>query len=146
MKKITISKVCNEKCVIVFKSEWKNKPKIKSWDVMGIRIENGSMNELHRMIVTGDNYTKIYDNYQNKINGIGCSIKIPDTNNIKILMSLNVSKGTIVYGSYQHANQNVTENQSKKYDISYNGMGRVFLFDKNVKNKYDNTPGVIINT
>lgn len=58
-------------------------------------------------------------------------------------MTVDTSKNNFVaYGSYQHATKNVSLAESKKYSISYEGLGKVILFDNKVKEKYDGMNGV----
>ena len=50
-----------------------------------------------------------------------------------------------MYGSYQHAATNTTENISEQYSIGLGGYGSVFLFSSAAKDIYDGAPGVDIN-
>lgn len=67
---------------------------------------------------------------------------MPNESNVIATITFTTTKGGTVYGSYQHAMRNTTENISKQYSINENGFGRVFDFTGTARNIYDNAPGV----
>lgn len=85
-----------------------------------------------------------------KTHGCGFSMNLVNNSNatdITCTMKMTVKsdkKGFVAYGSYQHAQKSVSLTESKNYNISYNGFGKVILFDDNIKGKYDNMLGVSV--
>lgn len=139
---------------IVFTTEWKKTPKIKSYDVIALRGENvtlsthfnGSQNALKDGKITTLNYNNYNSGAKSFANAFGISVDLIDNaSNYKITVSVpysSVKNNARVYASYQHATRNVTLAQSQNYTINANGYGRVILFNSPVNNYYDNTPGV----
>lgn len=143
-KKITISKVCNNECLVTLKIEWLKIPNLKSWDVIGMRIEGVSLLDIKSAGILNDKgNNKTYTNPKKFNNGFGYSVKLLDGKSVLRTTAL-VSKGGTVYGSYQHAKSSVSEEQSKNYTINNSGLGRVFDFKNGIASKYDNMQGVSI--
>lgn len=139
---------------------WKKMPSVRSFDVMGVRLGNFS-------VVRGSEYgTQIYGSNGNndtvnyaangtninvQDNGFGISMNlINDTsitllqNSISAILSLD-AKPAVIYGSYQHATEDVTLAQSKSYTIGSGGLGAVFKFSGSIGDKYDAMIGVYDN-
>lgn len=145
-KILTLKSSCNEvNCRISIINNWKKAPVIRSYDVIGARIENIPLpTSIITKLQSGTKETDIYEK-QNFKNGFGVSVKLPsENNNIIITQTFSVEKGGRVYASYQHAKSNVTLSESKKYTISSSGYGGVFQFDSFVRDKYDKMQGVYI--
>ncbi len=141
---LTISKSCSGSCTFSLVTRWIGTPNVKSYDVFGVRADNVSINNIRNARVEGDNYYKTYSNPQKNNNGFGFSILVPNKFNVIATITFTTTKGGTVYGSYQHAMRNTTENISKQYSINENGFGRVFDFTGTARNIYDNAPGVDI--
>lgn len=156
---------------IVLTLEWTSLPKTRSFDVIAIRPgvecsfysnnidKNLSCQQVYDgKTITynpkGDHCVKKYGSsfsggykMNGHTHGCGFSMNLVDsaTKGItcKMEMFVDTAKNNFVaYGSYQHATKNVSLAESKKYSISYEGLGRVILFDDKVKAKYDAMQGV----
>lgn len=141
---LTISKSCSNTCTLSLVTRWIGTPNVKSYDVFGARADGVNITNIRNARVEGDNYYKIYSNPQKNNNGFGFSILVPNESNVIATITFTTTKGGTVYGSYQHAMRNTTENISKQYSINENGFGRVFDFTGTARNIYDNAPGVDI--
>ncbi len=77
---------------------------------------------------------------------LGISLKTPiNVGLTKIIQYFTVQNKGKVYASYQHAKQNISLEDSQKFNINYNGLGNVFYFnDLNIRNVYDVMSGVEI--
>ena len=143
-KNITITKSCSNNCIVVLNTDWLKVPKVKSWDVIGFYIENTNILNINPMSLIEENgKSTLYKNYKKSITGVGYSVKAVNSK-FKVKISILTSKKGRIYGSYQHAKENITESQSQNYYFSYNGLGNVFAFNNGLNNKYDNTGGVWI--
>lgn len=122
---------------------WSTNPTVKSYDVIGARLENTSL--------LNTPTTRLYNNLGNTSfdisvssnNGFGASILLSGSN-LKINQSFRVSKGGTVYASYQHAESTISLANSKKYTISSSGYGKVFKFTGTAASVYDGMSGVSI--
>ena len=141
---ITITKSCSDNCIVVLDTDWLIIPKVKSWDVIGAYLDSSSVLSVGQLkLIDSNNNIKTYNNYKKTSNGVGYSAKAINSR-FNVKMSMVVSKKGRIYGSYQHAKENITESQSQNYYFSYNGLGNVFAFNNGLNNKYDNTGGVWI--
>jgi hypothetical protein len=162
MKKITLEYVNVEasKKKAVLTCEWLSIPQCKSFDVLAMRVNQASLtanikgtnNVEGKQYYDGNVITYSYKNGNIKYlsNGLGLSTNIVDTTSRSLKCSLSVIFATgadpfTVYGSYQHAVNNISLSQSQSYTISSSGMGGVINFSSSVWNKYDKTPGLVIN-
>lgn len=175
MKKITIQMVSGalpEYQTVTLKCEWLKLPKTRSFDVIGIRPGNNcqfystsSDPNFYGVQVTNDKtYNYGYGNGNVKISssstisgvrtmnsssGIGISMNLANkASKIRCEMAVTLrmkTKSLKVYGSYQHAQQNVSLADSHKYSFKDSGYGKVFKFNSSVQSKYDNTTGVDTN-
>lgn len=145
VKSIKISKAPTTNPTISLVVTWKKDPVVKSYDVMGAYLKDTSL--------VGSVTTKItYSTgaiYKNDIkissNGFGVSFKIPNNvKDINISQTFSVLPNGTIFGSYQHAVENVTIQESKNYTIGYGGYGDVFNFGWSVHEKYDGMSGVKI--
>ncbi|MCI8670438.1 MAG: hypothetical protein HFI36_00200 [Bacilli bacterium] len=122
---------------------WNSAPNVKSYDVIGARLENTKLINSPITKFVNNSGTIPYNISVSASNGFGASILLSGSN-MKITQTYTVSNGGTVYASYQHAKMTVTLNDSKKYSISSAGYGKVFRFDYAVTNKYDAMNGVSI--
>lgn len=154
---ITSTHIGGNRYQINFITKWLLTPKVKSYDVIAMRLDDATMVE------GTQNGTQVYGSYGNydmidysnngtnmvkKTNGFGISMNLVDdaTNfecDIESVVD-STSKWATAYASYQHAATNVTLAQSKAYNISHNGYGEVINFATAVENYYDGMQGVSI--
>lgn len=145
LRTLTITKSCSNNCYIVMNNKWNQTPNVKSYDVFGARIKNGTITKINKVTVLGNNYNKSYSNPSVYDNGFGYSILVPNVSNIEMTVSFVTTTSGTVYGSYQHTKKNTTEAISKQYTIGDNGYGNVFKFSSVAATYYDNSAGVDIN-
>ena len=145
-KKLTISKTGSTYPIITINCVWKTNPAVRSYDLIGAYLSGTS-------VVGGVNSRIVYSGgtiypsaTQSTSNGEGASILLPSSGTSIVASStFSVYQGGIVYGSYQHAKQSVTLNQSNSYTFSYAGLGGVFNFSNStIRDKYDKMSGVYI--
>lgn len=154
MKKISISIVATPSIkTITITNTWLSMPSVRSHDVIAFR--NGTGTSISINSVSGyqkaDGKTVTYGmggtNFKSTNQGCGISMNIVDdvSNTLINSMSITVinnSSTYTAYGTYQHAQSNVSLAQSKNYTISSSGLGNVLNFASSVKGKYDGMQGV----
>lgn len=149
--------IINTNNLITLKVNWLKSPTYTSYDVIAVRgygvsfyndtlvgmqtyNKNGQVQNINYNI--NSNNTKVFTN------GVGISMNLVDgASDFELLLEVGyvkTSNSATVYGSYQHAQKNVTLNQSKNYTISPNGLGEVIDFSSSVRNYYDGMGGVNI--
>lgn len=141
---LTITKSCSDSCMIALTNKWNGSPTAKSYDVFGARVNGVSILNIRSALVSGENYAKSYTDPKVYSNGFGYSVLVPNVENVKASVTFVTSKGGQIYGSYQHATQNITETISRQYSIGEGGYGKVFIFSGFAGSIYDNAPGVDI--
>lgn len=144
-KYFTIKKSCTSNCLITLVAEWKNNPNVRSYDVIGARLEKTSLVSTPSTSATNTKSSNSSLEMVSEKNGFGVSVKLPTGgNNMIVSQYFRVSTGGTVYGSYQHAIASISLANSKKYSIASNGFGGVFLFKSSVRDYYDSMSGVEI--
>ncbi len=133
---------CSDTCLVTFVTVWNEIPSIKSYDVVGIRLNNTILSRVVNILETGSNYSKVYNEIQSSSDGFGVSILVPNTDNIRTTITMITTKNGTLYGSYQHTRRNITEATSKNYSIGQGGYGNVFYFSGPAVGVYDEAPGV----
>ena len=139
---------------------WKQLPNIKSYDVIAMRWQNGTstftptsyygtqmynVDDVLRVLEYDTNNT----NFKTASNGIGLSMNLTDDATSPHTLSL-IVYGTMsnvgnanFYHTYQHAQSNVTLDNSQAYTFSANGLGGVLQFNSSsIQNKYDAMTGI----
>ena len=141
---LSIGSSCSTQCLVTLMAQWSCTPTIKSWDVIGFRVSNLTINSINLASITGTGYSNTYPSTDAQVfsNGFGYSIKLGNANNLKITTSMYTQPGGVAYGSYQHAVENVSKATSQSYNIGLGGYGYVFHFTGNAYGKYDGAPGV----
>lgn len=139
---------------------WKIMPSARSYDVIGLRFYNVALvsgshyghqfykkigESNYNTITYAHNGTNIYHQDQ----GFGISMNLVNDNINALELEIGVigmvsSSNPHVYGSYQHAVDDVTLTQSKYYTISAAGYGKVINFYPNIQHMYDGMDGVDI--
>ena len=146
-----------DQSTITLKVNWVKLPTYSSYDVIavrgdGVRFYNGTIkgtqsyheNNTNQIINynRNSNNTKIFDN------GVGISMNLVDgASDYELTLEVGyykTSNSGTVYGSYQHAQRNVSLNQSQNYSLSASGLGGVIDFSTSVRNYYDGMGGVSI--
>ncbi len=138
---------------------WLYIPAVKSYDVIALRFNDAVMAQSSATGVqsytlsTGSQDAVGYGyggtNMVMKDNGYGISMNIVDKKLSALYnhTSVNVAvsgSNPYAYGAYEHAMDNVSLAQSKNYNISAAGMGRVINFAESVWDHYDNMQGVSV--
>lgn len=127
---------------------WFTVPVVHSYDVIAVRFDGcsygGNMNFKQTYGSGGNLY--LVTNGVNQVfsNGIGSSALLQYGSSNEYSLTFNVSGSGTIYGTYQHATQNVTLTQSQNYTIHPGGLGRVVQFYNNLNLKYDGMTGVDI--
>lgn len=134
-------------CIMSLQNTWHVSPSVRSWDNIGVFLDDISLISHDGTYVYSTAGTTWYSNLQTTpgVAGVGNSVKLPDTGeNIIVNMAFKVSKGGTVYGSYQHAMQTTTLVNSQNYTLDILGYGNVFNYTGNAIGIYDNMNGVDI--
>lgn len=136
---------------------WKIAPAVRSFDVIGVRFHNynlvgGSQTGMQTYKVNGSykyvSYSAMGTNIKNLDNGFGISMNVVDDHVTELYMTIDgaatktSSTSWGIYGSYQHAKENVSLATSKSYTIGGAGLGSVFVWPYNTSIKYDGMNGV----
>lgn len=147
-KNLKISAACSYNCTVSIVLTWLGNPTIRSYDVIGAFLSGPSL--LSYVDATVMNNTTVYyfDNFKTEYsayyNGIGNSVLLPSGTNLVVNQIFTTTTGGHIFGSYQHAMQNVSLATSKSYSFSLAGYGNVFSFYGNAYGKYDGMAGVDI--
>ncbi len=154
--RITSTNMGNNIHSVTLANRWLVTPKMKSFDVMGMRTDDASViagtQSGTQVYWDGDygyvNYSYNGRNMVIKDNGFGISMNLVDSGSyFESDITANVNAQTEfakVFGTYQHAVYKVTLAQSQAYLISHNGLGEVLNFTSSVRDKYDGMQGVSI--
>lgn len=138
---------------------WKKMPVCRSYDVFAFRLNHFNYTNfigVQDYYVGNSHATINYDTsspgYAAHANGAGVSMNLVDGSNItgyelSILADIFVNaigySQAHAYISYQHAQSDVTREQSKSYTLNISGYGNVVLFSNStVASKYDRMAGV----
>lgn len=128
-KKITISKLCDSTgCMVSFTNDWKCIPKVKSYDVSGIRLSstNFTSNTQDALFISNGNTTEPSGS-RGASNGVGFAFKVPSSGDIGYsLVTADVAKTGVVYGSYQHGVKSMNLNTALNFTFTSTGQGGVF--------------------
>ncbi len=133
--------------------QWKQMPTIRSYDVIALRFSNMAMSngtQYGFQSYTGGSVGYSYNGTNMKLlsNGFGISMNLVNgsISSLQCFIAVTAAKanGAAIYGAYEHATVNTTLANSKKYTLSYAGMGNVINFDSSVWNIYDDMNGVNI--
>ena len=139
------------------RNRWKEMPANRSFDVFAMRWTNANNISIRTYNGTQDyktttnntlqaiDYTQTSNNFQTFTNGISLSQNLVNNGTYyyqTIKVQVNCTGETTLYGTYQHAQGDVTLAQSKLFTIGSGGMGNVIYWGTNELNSiYDNTAG-----
>lgn len=145
-KILKITSSCSSDCFVSVVLTWKNNPNTRSYDVMGARFNNTTVEpSTIRTRITSTNGQLSFNDIKSFNNGFGVSMALPKSgSNIVAYQTYTVTKGGTVYASYQHAKSTISLANSKNYTISPYGYGGVFQFSGVAANVYDRMNGVSI--
>lgn len=146
-KKLQLSYACNGSgCTMITSLEWKGRPTIRSYDVIGSLLD-GNLNRVSTPM------TKLYWSgstitYTDRVfsgDGYGCTVLLQNSStNMRIVqdVDIEITGNGIFFSSYQHATSNITLETSKKYTVRFGGYGGVFAFYGSAVGIYDHMAGV----
>lgn len=144
-KRLSVTNVTNSSptTLVVVQLKWKQMPKVKSYDVIGVRLYNTSFSgsvSTYALI----NGSRINPSATKKTNnGVGASIKLSsNSSSIEIQQSFTANSGGTIFASYQHAVKSISLADSQNFTISSVGLGKVFKFANN--SLFDQMDGISI--
>ena len=125
---------------------WTVVPNVHSYDVIAVRLSGCSLNGDYTFKQTYASSGNVYYVYngvnQTFSNGFGSSALLQYGSGNEYSLTFRISGSGTVYGTYQHAAQSVTLNDSLNYGIGAGGYGNVVRFAAGVALKYDQMNGV----
>lgn len=144
---------------IVGSLSWKKVPVCRSYDIFAYRFNHFDYNNFagtQLYYFNGTSSRIAYDTsspgYKAQATGAGVSMNLVDGSNItgyELSVVTNLTKNSTTatqghaYIAYEHAQSNLTREQSMGYTLSISGMGNVILFNSSsIAAKYDNMAGV----
>lgn len=149
----------NHTALFVLTATWKIMPVVRSFDVIGARLSNmnvvnGTQEGQQIYKINDGDYQWVQYNFngtniQNHSNGFGISMNLLNNSSLTYLectidssMAINAYPAA-VFGSYQHAIEDVSLATSQSYTIGAGGLGSVFIFPTDtIRLKYDGMNGV----
>ncbi len=143
-KKLVMSYACGTICSATLKASWLTIANVRSYDLIGIYSPNSNSLTYAGALMrySGKDYSPVETN--KTANGMSATFKLPTTDaKYVFIIDFIASKGTKVYGSYQHAKKTVSLANSRKYTFASSGYGGVFKFDSSVSSYYDAMGGVV---
>lgn len=142
---------------VVMTCTWLSLPKCRSFDIISFRpgakslsavtIQDSNICGYQYYDDSVISYTAYDSNMKISNKGVGLSTNIKDDVSSKLSVKLSVNFGTgvdpfTVYGTYQHATEDVSLAKSQRYKIAEGGMGDVLKFYLWTEDCYDDTPGL----
>lgn len=143
-EKISLSATCFEEentCRVTFTMVWFKQPKIRSYDLVGVRLSNTILLDEHYTILANDYIEPEY--VYNSHRGLMAVFDLKKDDIQTITETFNVEYGGSIYATYQHAIKEVDIEEVKKFNFSPSGLGEVFSHkDKKIEEAYDDMPGI----
>lgn len=143
-EKISLSATCFEEentCRVTFTMVWFKQPKIRSYDLVGVRLSNTILLDEHYTILANDYIEPEY--VYNSHRGLMAVFDLKKDDIQTITETFNVEYGGSIYATYQHAIKEVDIEEIKKFNFSPSGLGEVFSHkDKKIEEAYDDMPGI----
>lgn len=132
-------------CIMSILNTWHANPATRSWDNIGAYLSGNTYLSHEHTYVSSTLSTVFYSNLNTATNGVGNSVKLPDTgSDLMIDMAFKVSRNGTVFGSYQHAMNDTTLAVSQNYTFDILGEGGVFDYYGTAIGVYDGMNGVDI--
>ncbi len=140
---------------------WSKMPKYRSYDVFAMRFQFFDYSNAYGVqeYYIGNSggrfdYNSAEPGYKGFATGFGISMNLKDGSNIdgyelSIGAKLSVNTTSSAYANawvtYQHAQRDLTREQSKSYGLSIAGLGNVLYYeDVNIRNAYDAMGGLML--
>lgn len=139
---------------------WKKIPNIRTFDVLGFRFQNTARlvdseygHQFYRLRghhqFSSVDYQSNGTNIKKQFQGFGISMNLVNDDIVEIELEIGcdaiiTSTGPYIFGTYQHATDNLTLAKSKMYNISSAGNGGVLNFYPTIDPYYDNMSGVYV--
>lgn len=131
---------------VTLTGSWSVVPNVHSFDVIAVRLSgcslNGSFTFKQTYVSSGNLYYVYNGTDQYFSNGFGSSALLQYGSSNEYSLTFKISGSGTIYGTYQHAAQSVTLNDSLNYGIGSGGHGNVIRFAAGVALKYDQMNGV----
>lgn len=147
-KKIVLSATCGStECNIYLSTTWKCIPAVKSYDVTGIRLASTTFTDSTQTFNYKSNGTvkTTYAGKKGASNGVGFAVKIPSSGDIEYtIVRAYVKPQGRVYGTYQHAVENISLNTALDFTFNSSGYGGVFSWPSSYGQIFDQTSGVYL--
>jgi len=138
---------------------WSKMPKYRSYDVFAMRFQffdywNAYGVQEYYIGNSGGrfDYNSAEPGYKGFSTGFGISMNLKDGSNIdgyeltigaKLSVNTTSSAYANAFVTYQHAQRDLTREQSKSYGLSIAGLGNVLYYeDVNIRNAYDDMAGL----
>lgn len=140
--------------------DWTYIPGSRTFDVIGIRgyglgFRNGSQYGEQIYKENGEWKYISYDWDGERINrfdnGFGFAMNLVNSKDITVLQLIAecdvkvLENHPSLYGSHQHSTKSISLNEAMNYTIGLGGLGNVFVFPYEVRQKYDGMTGPLIN-
>ena len=154
-----VSKKENGRYGFYIQNSWKKEPVNKSFDVIAFRwtgnvnayADTNFASQDYKQYSSQVNpptieYSKTSKNYKRFNNGIGISQNLVDEGKFFVnVLRIDVScQGSVkLYGTYQHAQGDLSLTKSQSYTLSNAGLGNVLYYSNSqIRNTYDGMQGV----
>lgn len=145
-KTIKVIDDCEKHCRVTIIIDWHDIPKLKSYDLLGVLLEDTKLLKVIRSHLYADYKMYDYINMKTEKNGISVTYKLPYAKfNMRIILELEVTKYGNVAINYQHAKKSIMLEDSKRFNFIAQGYGGVFSFNGIAKKNYDSMDGLILN-
>lgn len=142
-KSLKMSMSCNTYCLVAVTLKWINLPRIRSYDILGVYLDNVTPIQINKVRVNTNKGKSEYSYDKYETNGVGTSFKLPsDVTYLDISQIFLIENKGSIKASYQHARKTITSVNSKKYSFSKSGIGGVFKFNTGIQDYYDCMVGV----
>lgn len=142
-KSLKMSMSCNTTCLVSIILKWINLPRIRSYDILGVYLDNVTPIQINKVRVNTNKGKSEYSYDKYETNGVGTSFKLPsDVTYLDISQIFLIENKGSIKASYQHARKTITSVNSKKYSFSKSGIGGVFKFNTGIQDYYDCMVGV----
>lgn len=146
-KRLSIIRHCDSNyCSITLDLNWFVVPKVKSYDVIGVRTDGPTvLTNVSTTILSIDGTEYDIKGDRGFSNGYGAAVKLVDGKDYEILQIVKTTaKSGKVYGSYQHAVKSISLSNALNFSVGTSGLGGVFVYSSTYKAYYDAMGGVSI--
>ncbi len=138
----------NNSNTITVKVKWKKYPKIRSYDVLVVRLDGPNLEKIvsFKQFYKDNGIIKVSTATTQKTfnNSFGESFLLSDKEVNECVSTFVINGSGKVFATYQHASSTVSLNDSTNYTLSEFGLGNVIQFNNGIGEKYDKMRGVNI--